>query len=65
MSTGVGNILGRAIEEKRILGEGGGAGSGGMGTEIILRECYRDGGVSWKVQFCVAFSPVSVGERIY
>jgi hypothetical protein len=48
------------VEQERVLGpESRGACCCGVGSEVGLGEGYRDGGVGWKVQFCIAFSPVS------
>lgn len=31
-----------------------------MRSKVGLRERYRNGGIGWKVEFWVSFSPVSV-----
>jgi hypothetical protein len=53
-------LRGGVEEEGIFFWEGGGAGGCGVGSEVLLRESYGDGGISWQIQFWVAFSPVSV-----
>lgn len=54
--------MGFAVEVEPVLGEGDGAGDGGMCAEVGLGERDRKGGVCGEVKFCVAFAPVSGGR---
>lgn len=62
---GGGDFLGRGVQEESIWGgEGRGAGSGGVGTEVRLGEGDGEGGVCGEVEGGVAFSPVSAGGDV-
>lgn len=57
---GGGDVFREVVEGEGIrAGVGGGAGGGGEGSEGFLGECDGEGGISGKVENCVAFAPVS------
>lgn len=59
-----GDVLGFAVEDEGVRGEGGGAGGRGMSTEVLLGEGHGEGGVGGEVEGGVTFAPVSEGDLL-
>ena len=60
MGAGARDVLVLAVEGEGVLGEGGAAGSSGVGAEVVLGEGDGEGGVGGQVEFGVTLAPVSV-----
>lgn len=60
MGAGARDVLVLAVEGEGVLGEGGAAGGGGVGAEVVLGEGDGEGGVGGQVEFGVTLAPVSV-----
>ena len=54
-----GDVLGLVVEGEGVGLEGGRAGGGGVGAEVVLGEGDGEGGVGGEVEDGVAFAPVS------
>jgi hypothetical protein len=60
LGAGARDVLVLAVEGEGVLGEGGAAGGGGVGAEVVLREGDGEGGVGGQVELGVTLAPVSV-----
>jgi hypothetical protein len=60
LGTGTRDVLWLVIQGESIFREAWAACSGGVCTKVVLGEGDREGGVGGKVEFSIAFAPISV-----